>query len=121
MPAFSPYVCKTLLDFVTCAATAEAPTERWLALMDTNGTELDDAGYTRKSAIFNEAASPQGSASIASNMTFEPFSSAATVFGNALFDASSAGNMLFSGSMMTVRTVNANYWMVVNVLEITLA
>ncbi len=114
-------MAKTLLDFVTGADTATAPTERWLALMDTNGTELDDAGYTRKSAIFNEAASPQVSASIASNMTFGQFSSAATVFKNALYDASSGGNMLFSGSMMTVRTVNAGYWMVVNVLEITLS
>ncbi len=87
--------------------------------MDTNGTELNDAGYTRKSAIFDEAASPQGSVSIASNMTFGPFSSAATVFGNAMFDASSGGNMLMSGSFMTVRTLNPGHSQVVHVLNIT--
>jgi len=55
------------------------------------------------------AASPAGSASNISAMTFGPISSAATISGLQIWDtmAATVGNMLWYGTLTTARPLNA--------------
>ena len=66
------------------------------------------SGYTRQSMAFAAAATPAGSASASNSTacTFGTFSSSAVVSGIFLADSvsSAAGNMLWYGTLATIRT-----------------
>ena len=64
-------------------------------------------GYSRVTALFGAAASPQGSASNTAAMTFGPFSSVGSILGLQLWDGSPVGSsdMLWYGTLQTARTI----------------
>lgn len=113
MAAISAYLAKAYLDWCLGGAAATQPTARWAGLAggvptSVNASELAAAsGYTRQTALFGAAASPQGSASITAAMTFGPFVSAGPIIGIQLWDGSpvNSSNMLWYGTLQTARTV----------------
>ena len=109
----SAYLAKAQLDWLTGAAAATQPSNRWVGLCagqptSVSASELANAqGYfSRLTALFGAAASPTGSASNTAGMTFGPFSSGGSAVGIVLFDGSpiNSSNMLDYGSLQTVRT-----------------
>jgi hypothetical protein len=102
---------KRLLDFVCGGAAASAPSERWVGLAwgtptHTGGSEISSTyGYTRMSATFNAAASPDCSASLAAPMTWASLSSACSILGVTLWDGSGTdASMLLGNTLQTART-----------------
>lgn len=104
---------KNVLDYLTGAAAATQPSNRYVGLAagtptTVSGSELGTAqGYfSRLTALFGAAASPAGSASNTAGMTFGPFSSGGSALGIHVWDGSPIGssNMIFQGTLQTART-----------------
>lgn len=112
MAAISAYHEKQLLDWVLGGATPSQPTARWVGLAVgtptlTGASEMGTlTGYSRLTALFSAAASPAGSASNTSAMTFGPFSSVGSALGALIFDGSPVGSSdnLWYGTLATART-----------------
>src|SRR5262245_59366955 len=84
MANITAYASKAMLDWILGGATPTRPTDRYAALVYGTpnftggglGTEYSsNQGYSRATALFSAAASPQTSASNTAGMTFGPFSS----------------------------------------------
>ena len=122
MANISAYDAKAMLDWVLGGATPTRPSSRLVALSlgtpsSVSASEvLPNSGYLRQSALFGEAASPAGSASVTAAMTFGPFSSSAAIQGVVIFDttAFTAGNQLWYGTLLTARTVLPGNTLVIN-------
>ena len=108
------YLEKALLDWTLGGATPNSPLTRAIGLSlgvpaSTSGSEMGTgSGYARQTATFAAAASPGGSATNNNNMTFGPFSSAASITGITMWDTIltlNSGNMLWYGTLATARTV----------------
>ena len=116
------YAEKAILDWVLLGATPTRPPQTGVALSlqppnSTAGSEIGTAsGYARVNATFGAAASPAGSASNANAMTFGPFSNAATITGISVWDttAVTAGNMLWYGTLATIRTLGVGDSLIIN-------
>lgn len=131
MAGVSAYLEKVLLDWclTTVAPTKPAGWSVGLSLgvpSSTSGSELAvGSGANRQAVTFAAAASPAGSASNTAAMTFGPFSSSATISGLQIWDTvgSTAGNMLWYGTLTTARALNAGDSLVFNAgsLIVTLA
>lgn len=67
-------------------------------------TEVAGGSYARQSATFAAAASGQTTNSVVLNFTGMP---AVTVVGFAIFDASTAGNVIYAGALTANKTTNA--------------
>lgn len=94
----SPHCVKRVLDWVTGAAAVDDPTGRYVGLIDAGGNELSDSiGYSRLTASFAAAGSPDATASMLNTMRFGSYASAppTTVRTLALFDAATSGHVLF--------------------------
>ena len=120
MPAISSYFEKAMLDWALGGASATQPANRWVGLAVGTPTSQASAGaaagsemgtltgYSRLSVsgMFIAAASPTGSASLGSALTFGPFSSVGSAVGCHLWDGSpvASSNCLFYGTLQTVRT-----------------
>jgi len=116
MANVSAYAAKNLLDWTlggAAAATDPATHAVGLSLgapTSVSGSEMGTAsGYTRLTAGFGAAASPAGSATLATAITFGPFLTAYSITGIQIWDtlgvAVDAGNMLWYGNLATARTV----------------
>lgn len=115
MSQISDYAEKAMLDWVLGGATPTRPSTRAIGLSlgsptDASGSEWTGTGITRQSMDFGAAASPAGSATNASALTFGPVTAAASVSGIQIWDTISgqtanAGNMLWYGLLATARTL----------------
>lgn len=113
MSALSDYSEKLVLDWLMTTGAATRPTAWFVALYtaapsDTGGgTEVSLGGYTRKSVTFNAASSPGGTTSNSGIVTWTASGAAfGTVTHVGIFDASTAGNLLWQGSLSASKTVN---------------
>lgn len=113
MANVSAYLSKAYLDWALQGATPTRPSALWAGLAagtptSVNGSEFGTlTGYSRLTALFGAAASPQGSASNTAAMTFGPFSSNGSALGLQLWDGSpvASSNMLWYGTLLTARTI----------------
>ena len=112
----SDYLENVLLDEVLGGADYTPPATVYLALFTAapsdsgGGTEVSGGGYTRVAVTNNSTNFPAASGGSKSNgvdMTF-PQATAdwGTVVAFAIFDASTAGNMLYWGDLTTSKTIN---------------
>ena len=130
MAAISAYMEKAMLDWCLGGAAATQPTTRAIGLSlgsptSTSGSEWTGTGMTRATMAFGAAASPAGSATNASALTFGPITSAASVSGIQIWDTISgttlnAGNMLWYGLLATPRTVASGDYLVLGSAALTL-
>jgi|DEB0MinimDraft_6_1074348.scaffolds.fasta_scaffold128497_2 hypothetical protein len=107
----SDYLENKLLDHFLATTSYTAPSNVYVALMtvaedDTGsaGTEVTGGSYARQSATFDAAAS--GATQNSSNLDFTGMP-ACTVVGIAIYDASSAGNLLVHGTLTANKTLDA--------------
>jgi hypothetical protein len=132
MAAIGAFAEKLALDFLLRGATAGLPAAWGVGLSlgvptSVSGSEITTgSGYARITASFGAAASPAGSATNATAMTFGPFSSAASITGIQVWDtvlSLNSGNMLWYGTLTTARTVGPGDSLVIaaGALIITLA
>lgn len=113
MANISAYLSKAMLDWCLQGATPSRPANLWAGLAagtptSVAGSEIGTlTGYSRITALFGAAASPQNSASNTAGMTFGPFSSNGSVLGLQLWDGSpvASSNMLWYGTLQTARTI----------------
>lgn len=119
--SLSPHLAKRTLDWMLGGAAAADITERWVGLVDHNGTELGIAGYSRLTASFAPAASPNVSASLAQTLNFGPYDGDGTARTIILCDAPTGGNVL----AQTVRTSDLLFsgggGVIIRTLELILA
>jgi hypothetical protein len=113
MAAISAFAEKLMLDWVLGGAAATQPTTRAIGLSlgsptSTSGSEIATTfGYTRQTMAFGAAASPGGSVTNASALTYS-FTTAASVSGINIWDTvlqGGSGNLLWYGLLATARTV----------------
>lgn len=111
MSALSDYAETLIANFIANNATATRPTAWHLAIFTAapsdagGGTEVSGSGYARQAITFGAASS--GVTSNTSTHTFTASGGnwgACTHFG--IFDASTAGNLLWHGALTASRTIN---------------
>ena len=106
----SNYLENKLIDHALGTTTFTKPTTVYAALYtvapsdSSAGTEVTGGSYARQTITFSAASS--GSASNNTNVDFNTMP-ASTVVAVAVLDASTAGNVLFWGTLTTNRTVTA--------------
>ena len=106
----SNYLENKLIDHALGTTTFTKPTTVYAALYtvapsdQSAGTEVTGGSYARQTITFSAASS--GSASNNTNVDFNTMP-ASTVVAVAVLDASTAGNVLFWGTLTTNRTVTA--------------
>lgn len=112
MAALSNYAEKLLLDWAMTTGSATRPTAWYVALYtaapsDTGGgTEVSGSGYTRQAVAFDAATSPGGTTSNSGAVTFTASGGSwGTVTHIGIHDASTAGNLLWHGSMTASKSV----------------
>jgi hypothetical protein len=129
MAGISDYAEKAMLDWVLGGATPTRPAA-WgvgLSLGAPNasaGSEIaTGSGWTRQTVTFGAAASPAGSATNVNAMTFGPGLTAAVFSGLQVWDtaAVAAGNMLWYGTLATVRTLGVGDSLVIAAGQLTIS
>lgn len=113
MPALSNFLENAVLNHVLRNAAYTQPAGLYVALYtatpsDTGGgTEVTGGAYARQSATFSAAAN--GSTSNSADITF-PVASAGwgTVTSIGIFDAVTAGNLLWWGALTTSKAIATN-------------
>ena len=92
--------------------TATRPTNWYVALYTAapsdagGGTEVSGAGYVRQSVAFDAAATPGGTTSNSADVSFTAAGGDyGTVTHLGIFDASSAGNLLWHGALTASKAV----------------
>lgn len=111
MSALSNYLENVVLDHTLGTSSTAAPASVYLALFTDNptdaatGTEVTGGSYARTVVTFNAASG--GSTSNSAVVTF-PTATAnwGTITHMAIYDASTAGNMLYHGALATSKTIN---------------
>jgi secreted trypsin-like serine protease len=133
MANISAYAEKAMLDYINTGATATLPAAWALALGTAAPTSVSTvatwevgtaSGYSCQTMKMPAASSPAGSCTNTVAATFGPFSSACTISGMMIKDASAtAGNSLWYGTLATARTLGVGDSLVfaVGSLTITLA
>ena len=111
MSEMSDFLENALLDHALGTSALSAPTNVYLALFtsdptdDGSGTEVSGNGYARQLMVMGSA-----SGGIASNTAAESFTASGGNFGvvthAAIFDALTAGNLLFHTPLDASETVN---------------
>ena len=112
MAGLSDYAEKLALDYMMTAGAATRPTAWYIALYTTastdaaGGTEVTVGGYTRKSVTFNAATSGTGTTA---NSALVSWSAVGAAYGTityiGILDASTAGNLLWSGALSVPKAV----------------
>lgn len=108
----SDYLEEKLINHTYGGTAFTQPSTWYVALFNTDptdtggGTELTGGGYARQAVTFTIGGSPTFVASNSADVTF-PTATAdwSTINYVAIFDASTAGNMLDYGAITTPRTV----------------
>lgn len=124
MAAATITLANSLLNAVLRGGTYASPGTVYLALFTSApsasgaGTEVTGGSYVRLATTF--AAVSNGATSNAAELDF-PNMPATTVRGMALMDASSAGNMLFYGTLATAKTTNAGDTFTVKLGDLSIA
>lgn len=117
MSAKSDYLENKVLDLVLGGNSFTPPSTVYVALYTAapndagGGTEVSGSGYVRKDVANNSTNWPNASNGTKSNGVAIEFATASggdwgTVTHFALFDAASAGNMLYYGALTSSKTVN---------------
>jgi len=115
MSAASDYLENKVLDHFLGTASTSAPATVYLALFTTDptdagsGTEVSTSGtnYARQSIAFSSASSGTTSNSADVEFSQATGSGFGTVTHFGIFDASTAGNLLFHGSLTDSKTIAA--------------
>ena len=110
MSACSDFLENKLLDHSLATTAYTAPAAVYVGLFTSDptdagtGTEVSGGSYARQAATF--AAASGGSASTSATITF-PSATAnwGTIGWIGLYDASSAGNLLYHGAVTTSKTI----------------
>jgi len=108
----SDYLRNALLNHTLRGVTFTPPGNRYIALFTVaptsagGGTEVTGGSYVRKAVAFTVPTSGNTSNTLAINFD-TPTADWGDVVAAALFDALSAGNMLYFGTLGTPRTVYA--------------
>jgi len=113
MSAASDYLEDKLLDHVLGNTAFTQPSAVYVGLhtgspgdADDGANEISGNGYARQSASF--AASSSGSCSTDATITFPAATGTwGTISHVSLYDASSAGNLLFHGAVTTSKTIES--------------
>jgi hypothetical protein len=115
MSAASDYLENKVLDHFLGTASTSAPATVYLALFTSDptdagsGTEVSTSGtaYSRQSIAFSSASS--GSTSNSADVEFSQATGSGfgTVTHFGIYDASTAGNLLFHGSLTASKTIDA--------------
>jgi hypothetical protein len=113
MAALSDYAEKLLLDWSMTTGAATRPTAWYVALYTAapsdsgGGTQVSTGGYARQSVTFAAATSPGGTTSNTNTVSFTATgANYGTVTHIGIFDALTAGNLLWHGAMTASKTVN---------------
>lgn len=113
MAAFSNYLENKILDHALGTLTYTKPTTVYVALFTTSptdaatGTEVTGGSYVRKAVTFGSAAS--GAASNSADVTFDVATASwGTVTHIGIYDAATAGNMLFHGAFTQSKAIASN-------------
>ena len=111
MSALSDYAETLIANFIANTQTATRPTAWHLAIFTAapsdagGGTELSGNGYARQAITFGAASS-----GVTSNTSTHTFTASGGNWGSCthfgIFDASTAGNLLWHGALTTSRTIN---------------
>lgn len=113
MSAASDYLENKLLDHSLATTTFTAPGAVYVGLhtgspgdADDGANEVSGGSYARQSATFGAASS--GTASTSATITF-PAATASwgTISHISIYDASSAGNLLFHGAVTTSKAIES--------------
>lgn len=112
MGAFTDYFENLLLNHTLRAQAWTPPASIYVALFTVapgeagGGTEVSGGGYARQAVTFGAASG--GACSNSADVTF-PVATAnwGTIVAIALFDAASAGNMLYYGNLSASKTINS--------------
>jgi hypothetical protein len=115
MSAASDYLENKVLDHFLGTASTSAPATVYLALFTTDptdagsGTEVSTSGtaYARQSIAFSSASSGTTSNSADVEFSQATGSGFGTVTHFGIFDASTAGNLLFHGALTASKTIDA--------------
>jgi hypothetical protein len=109
--SFTDYLEDKILKHVFTNVSYTSPTTVYVGLFTAaptdagGGTELSGSGYTRKSAAFTVS----GTGTLATNSAAVEFDAATgswgTIVAMAIFDASTAGNMLAWADLTTSKTI----------------
>jgi len=113
MTAMSDYLENALVNATLRGIPYNAPTTVYLSLFTSDptdaktGTEVTGGGYARQAITF---AAPSNGASASSADVLFPVATAGwgTVTHIAIFDASTAGNMLYYGPLLTTKSIATN-------------
>jgi len=113
MAALSDHAENLLLNFLMTSGTATRPTAWYVGLFTAapndagGGTEVSGNGYSRQAVSWDTAS---GTGGTTSNSTAETFTASGGDWGTithiGIFDASSAGNLLWHGSLTASKTIN---------------
>lgn len=117
MSAKSDYLENKVLDHIFGNTAYSVPATVYVALYTAapndagGGTEVSGNGYSRAAVTNNTTNWPNASSGSKSNGTAIQFSAASggswgTVTHFSLFDAASAGNMLYHGALTSSKTIN---------------
>ena len=110
MSAMSNYLENALVNATLRNTTYTSPATVYVGLFTTDptdagsGTEVSGGSYARQSATF--AAPSNGASSTSADVTFpQATANWGTVTHFGVFDASSAGNLLYHGALTTSKTI----------------
>ena len=110
MSAISNYLENALVNATLRNTAYTSPTTVYVGLFTTDptdagsGTEVSGGSYARQSATF--AAPSNGASSTSADVTFpQATANWGTVTHFGVFDASSAGNLLYHGALTTSKTI----------------
>ena len=114
MAALSDHAENLLLNWLMTTGTAARPTQWFVALFSSapndagGGTEINGNGYSRQSVSWDTASGTGGTTANSGVVSFTASGSGfGTVTHIGIFDASSAGNLLWHGGMDTAKSVAA--------------
>lgn len=112
MAALSDYAEKLLLDWMMTTGSATRPTAWYVALYTAapsdsgGGTEVSGNGYARQAVTFDAASSPGGTTSNTGAVSFSASGGDwGTISHVGIFDASTAGNLLWHGALTASKTI----------------
>lgn len=112
MASLSDYAEKLLLDWLMTSGSATRPTAWYVALYTAapsdsgGGTEVSGNAYSRQAVAFDAASSPSGTTSNTAAVTFTAAGGDwGTITHIGIFDASTAGNLLWHGAMTAAKTI----------------
>jgi hypothetical protein len=113
MSSLTDYSEKLVLDWLMTSGAATRPTGWYIALFTAapsdagGGTEVSGNGYARQAVTFAAASSPGGTTSNTGALSFTAAGGNwGAITHGAVFNASTAGNMLWWGPLGASRTIN---------------